>query len=377
MASRNILAAIEVGGRTAICESLEVSLSKEQKSDCAHARLALNAIDGFGQEIDLEFWANVSPDSDFVALFNGVPVFWGSPDNIAIDFARGEISVSGRDKSKGPIEKKTTESFKNMTRAQVVQQIAGRHGLGFDGSGSMDKAGKQQQIDWNHITDEVSEWSLVQRLADEDGKVAYISKGILHYRDPDDVSTGVFPIYYVPQTAGSAAQGNFLSVCIHRNLQAGRPHKCTVHSHHTKKNETYHEYSNIGGNGAIQTLDYEHAELQQGQGQKIADKRLREHVRHELTVDAHIVGNTSVDPTMQLGLSGFGPWSQTYFIDEVRHEASRNSFTTSITARNTKKGRGGSGGSGGGGATSGSDAAAGGVQSNFAQNGAINSRSGQ
>jgi phage protein D len=376
LASRNILAAIQVGAKTAICESLEVSLSKQQNSDSCHAELPLNAIDGFGQAIDLAFWDSLTSDSELVAVFDGVPVFWGSPDNVAVDFAAGIISVSGRDKSKGPIEKKSTESFKNKTRAQVVQEIAGRHGLEFVGTGSMDKAGKQQQIDWNHITDEVSDWSTVQRLADEDGKVAFVSNGKLFYSDPDDTTTGVLPLFYVPQTAASAAQSNFLSCTIHRNLQAGRPHQVNVHSHHTKKNETYHERANVGGNGAILTYDYEHAELQKGQGQKIAQKRLREHVRHELTVDCDIVGNPLVLPTWQLALTGFGPWSQSYFIDEVHHRARRD-FTTSITARNTKKGRGGAGGGGGGGGGSGDAgggaASVGGDQFNFSENGAINS----
>ena len=367
---RHISLVVKVAGSSCLCKSLDVCLTTQQNSDTLNATLAMQ-----GQPLAVDFWATCG-EVDVEGIFDGVTVFIGSLDTVDLDYDGQEIKLSARDKSKGPIEAKSTESFKNKTATGIVSEIAGRHGLTpvLDATG--DKAGKTQQIDWVKNVDQISEWTLVQHLADREGKVAYVTKNELHFKDLDDDSLGTITVTYGAPSPAHHALGNFLSCKIARNLQAGRPTEVSVHSWHTKKKEALHEKDAVGGDGPKIEHHYEHAGLERGQARKMAKKRCREITRHELTVDCQMVGDPAANPRMKLVLVGFGALSQSYFIDKVHHQGSSgHGYVMDITARNTSKSRGGGGsGDAAGGppmASDGASAASLGSRSNLSNNGSI------
>lgn len=181
---RAIIGILQVTGVPCFVKSMQVSQSTQQNSDTLNAVLALD-----GQPLPADFWLTAG-EIELEAYVSGGLLFTGSADNVRIDFEQRLVHVSGRDKSKGPIEKKSTETFKNKTSSDIVREIAGRHGLKPVIDSTQDKAGKRQHIDHARITSEISEWTLIQQLADKEGKVAFVQKNELHFKDLDDESLG-------------------------------------------------------------------------------------------------------------------------------------------------------------------------------------------
>lgn len=343
---RHIVGILAVNGAPCIVKHMNVSQSVQQDSDTVNATLAMD-----GQALPMSFWetagdiqieayvlSGIIPLANFAS--QGGLLFTGTADHIFLDYEERLIKVSGRDKSKGPIEAKSTESWKNKTASEIVTDIAKRHGLKPVIDATADKAGKIQDLDWAHISDEVSEWTVVQQLADREGKIAYVHKNELHFKDLDDDSMGAYTITYTPPNPLFHATGtNHTRVTITRNLEAARPTNVGVSSWHSKDKTAYKTKQSLGGKGKVRDYDFDHAGMRQSHIDKIAKKRLRECTRHELTVDFDAPGRSEVSPRMRLVLAGYGELSQSYFIDKLTHNIGGQGYAMSGTARNTSKGR--------------------------------------
>lgn len=317
--------------------SVDVDQTTTQGSDTFHATLAVNAL-------GLAYWADANEVQCEVVVnagADGGQLFTGSADSIDISFDTMTVKVSGRDKSKGPIETKSNEGFRNKTSSQIVSEVAGRHGLKPVIKSTSAKAGKKFKADWVALTDNVSEWTLVQHLADREGMVAFVQKNELHFQPLDDDSMGDVPAVFVPPTPAGHARGNVLKLAGSHNLQLAKKTSVKVHSWDTDQKEVVEGKKELGGSASGENAYvYRHAHLEKGQAKQIAEKRLREHTRHEMTVNLTMVGRASIAPRKRLLLSGTGTaFDQTYYIDNVRHSISGNGYVCDITAKNTKGGR--------------------------------------
>lgn len=330
---RFVSATVTVGGLPFVCETLKVDQTQQQNADTMSADIPLNSPGS-----TLGFWASVSSETEVTAEIMGVPLFLGTLDKCHVSLEHQMVCIGGRDKSRGMIEAKSSESFKNKPSSQIVSEIAARHGLTPVIEATGGRAGKTMQIDWTHITDEISQWTLVNRLADNEGKVAYVTMNELHFETIDSGALGSIDVFYVPQTPGSHVNGNFQTLEITRNLQAGRPSKVGVHSWHSKKKQALHQYAQAGGNGAILNYDFKHAGLEPEQAQQIAQKRLREVKRQEITIEYGGPGNPLCRPRKMLNLGGTGAFDQGYYIDKVCHDAGHHGYRMNVTARNSKGG---------------------------------------
>lgn len=333
MSTRHVAGILTVAGRSVRVESMDVQQTATKGADTLHASLSL---------YDNRWLASLAGED--VSLVGAVEagsgsgeLFIGTADVIDPDFTRGTIKISGRDKTKGPIGKKSIEDFRNKTPAEIVREIAGRHGLAavIEGTAS-DFAGKQQQKeDFVHLTHHISDWTLVQHLADREGLVAFVQKNNLFFVEIDSALFGGVDVVFVPPTPDGHATGNEIELSCSRNLEAGRPCKCTVRSWNVKKKQAFEGRAQVGGNGAIRELEYSHPQLSQQQAQKIADKRLREVKRQEMCCRATMPGKASVHPPMKLNLSGTRTtFDQTYFIDNAHHQIGRG-YRMSLTAKNS------------------------------------------
>jgi phage protein D len=380
MSVRHLAGTCSIGGASFRVQSMDVNQTANKSADTMHAEVALSspgakALIGAS---DLTLEASIEAGSDSGLLFTG------TVDNITADFDRMTLKVSGRDKTKGPIGKKSIEDFRNKTPIEIVREVAGRHGLSVltEGAGSMMAGKKQQKEDFVHLTHHISDWTLIQHLADREGKVAFVRKDQLYFVPIDSGMFGAFKVVFVPPTPGRHAVSNVLQLSCSRNMEAGQPTEVTVRSWNTKKAEAYEGKSrgnNQANNGSIsgggeRKLEYSHPQLDQDQAQNIADKRHREAVRHEMSCNVTMPGKASVQPPMKLNLSGTGTaFDQTYYIDTVAHRVAGGGYTMAIAAKNTKGGGGGEGGEGSEDVGDGEPVASssGGSRGNSANNGSI------
>lgn len=343
--SRHIHAFVIANGVACRVKSVQVQQSSTSTSDTFRATLAMN---GLPPGRGVQFWSDTDVIRVVVQIMTGEnanDVFWGSVDKVKCNWQHHTIEVSGRDESKKPIEKKSTESWKNKTSDEIVKEVAGRHGLTTD-TDQTDLAGKLWNRDHVRITDQHSEWSLIHKMANREGKVAYAQDGKVYFRDLDSDDLGSIDVVYVPMTPASHAAGNYVTLDCERNLQLAKKSKVKVKSWHAKKKEKVEHEEELPGSSedGENVYEYRYDGLTRPQAEKIAKKRLRENTRHERTITVNCPGNPNARPRMMANLTGTGTaFDQSYYIDRVTHEVGEQGYRMTLTSKNTskKRGRGG------------------------------------
>ena len=337
---RHIQAVLEADGVPCPLLTFDVTLTRAQNSDSFAASLSMTACPPGRQEA---FWAATGEIDIAIKVSAGLglqTIFEGLLDAVDCDFAARTVRLRGRDKSKRPIENKRNESWKNRTASEIVSQIASEHGLQPVIDSLSDRYGKIYEIDYVAISDQLSDWTLLQHIADREGKVVYVRGGKLYFKEIDDATFGAFMVRYTPPTPASHASGNFIQLACTRNVQAGKTTEVKVKSWNSKKKKALEATRRREGTGPGSNKHlYRHEGLTQEQVDKMADKRLREATRHEMQVRVDMPGEPHVNPEMRLILTGTGTaFDQTYFIDSVRHAGGEHGYRMSIVAKNSKGG---------------------------------------
>jgi len=273
------------------------------------------------------------------AIIDGQRVFTGELDHVEmkIDVHGGaSFHVSARDKGAKLLDAKSTEAFRNMTHMQVVQQLAGKAGLGVVTDGGEQNAGKEYKSDEHElITDHSSPWSAIQKMAELDGKTAFVDLDSLYYVDPSFTTGGGTSLIYMPPSELGHANGNFLSLHLRRNLNMSKTLNVEVKSWHSKKRKMVQGQASKGGSGGTREYKERYPHLTDGQANNIANKRAKELGQHEYTVHAEIPGDASLSVRGQVSVGGTGTaFDRSYMIDSLHHRIdSHGGFHTRISGK--------------------------------------------
>lgn len=320
---------------------LDATVHTYKSADTFAATLALSALP---REFDEAYWAAQTRIPCEVVLTHGgvrKRLIAGTADQIEIGFHDRRIRVNGRDRAAGLIEAKTTEKFQNRTASEIASDIAARHGLKADVTATTQKVGAYYDIDHARLTDRDTEWNLLSALAEREGFVCFVSGDTLTFKAGADQSLPVYPITYVPPSLESHARGDFTTLRVVRNLTLSRKVKTVVRSWNTKRKEAVRSERDLSGDGSDQPLVYEYRlpGLSQEQADKIAEQRLAENTRHEISIQIDAPGDLAIDPRMKLALSGTGTaLDQAYFIDSIEHRLGEGHRMT-VTAKNRSEKR--------------------------------------
>lgn len=345
MTLRQPRAFIVANGTTLNCISVDVQMSKTHKADTFHCEIPFGALPA---DMDEAWWSEAADISVQVLFqtddFSGATqVFDGKVDKVGHDFTQRILSVQGRDNAAALIDSKSSEKFNNQTPDQIVKQIAGRHGISVDADAVTSKGGKIFQIDYAKLTNRESEWTVITRLADMSGMVAYMTAGTLYFK-PVDEQLPVLDVVYVPPSPASYAEGNFMTLKTSRNLILGRPVNVKVQSWNHKEGKSY-EYQSLEPTGSGEPLNYNYTVpgLTGDQTQKLAEKRLAENTSHELMFDLTMPGDPTVTPRFLMQLSGTGTaYDQQHEITSIEHSMSQQDgyrMTVSAKAKSKKRGK--------------------------------------
>ena len=308
-----------------------VSLSRTKSTDQFNAQLPLNY-----QGLDTNFWGSIKKATAELFLTSnggsGTSVLKGDVKTIRVSLRHRRVTVTGHDSASKLVAKETTEKWQNKKADEIVKDLASRAGVSVSSDSLQNMAGKIYQIDFNKLSDHHSFMGLISHLADLEGMATFVSQGKLHFKDMDH-SEGSYTLYYTPPTPESVMLGNWIDLDLQRNLELASGGKVKVQSYNRKKGKAVSSEQSSGA--AEMAFTYRHPELGKDQADKIAKKRLKENLRHEISGTATIPGDETLTALMKLQLFGTGSdFDQSYFIKTIDHEYAVGSFRSLLTFNN-------------------------------------------
>lgn len=255
------------------------------------------------------------------------PILKGVLDKITVRASSrpgGGVMVyfSGRDNTAKLIDQQRTEKSPNKSSADIVRDIAAKHGLKVDMDPTPGEAGQQHTQDFAHLIDNDSDWNTVAALAQREGAFLYISGDTLYFKQAgNDGGLSSYTIHFTPPTDGAPADGDVIEIELVENVHLAGGVTQTTRSYRTREEQTAESKKEGDGAGGTAPLAItEHLPgLTDSQVDASAAKGQIEAERHELQITATLPGDVNVDIRQMLQLVGTASaWDQGYFQDTLR-----------------------------------------------------------
>lgn len=333
----------------------EIDNNNFYSADTFHCTFAVSALPADRNAI----WFSNQQDM-FVELFIGFPTnvnnytpsdltswIYGQVDGIELNVRTQTISVHGRDLTRVFIDTKTTQKYANQTSSAIATALATKHSLSIQTVATDTKVGVYYEIDQVHMTDERSEWDLLNYLADQEGYKVWV-RGTTLYFMPAPTSPNVYNIVYQPATKTASAQANFEDLTLKRALTVSRGIQVQVKSWNKSLCKTFTANypaaiaptiqvgKSLAGSG-IQIYKRTYPNLTQEQTIQKAQALYEQLVQHEMQFDnLSMPGDNDLDITSEINLSGTGTaFDQTYYPDCIKRVMSLQSgYGMVVSAKN-------------------------------------------
>jgi hypothetical protein len=202
------------------------------------------------------FWASAAPIAASIVATNDVAsggtktLISGSIIHVDVCFDQRTVTVIGQDMTEKLISARIDQNNQNQTISDVVSQVAGSEGFGLNIDSAGDMAGKTWDLqNYSYLTDVMSKWDVIQELARQAGKVAFVSGNTLNFVDPYSTSGGSYALSYTPPTPQTYATGNFMTLHCKRDIQFSEGVQALSDTHHTYKKESYGSESSGSSQG--------------------------------------------------------------------------------------------------------------------------------
>ena len=332
---------LSIGGARIACLDAKVLRQAQRSADTFTATLSITETAKFG--FDIAKWADFEPADASIIMSTTEgderTMITGQIDQPTIQAFGNTVTVQGRDKSTKLIEKKINQKKLNKKSTEIVGDLAKDAGLKAQTKGSDDNAGKSYIEDTAHLIADKSAFAAISGLAEREGFRWYVDGDTLYF-EPDENQDGLRD-NFTPPKPGEPATGSILDLTLGRNMNAARPHKVTVKSWHSRDKKLYSHTAESDGVGDPISYEHHHNGHKEKQIEKIAKSRLKNAIRHELTVGVRRVGDLSYDVRKKWTLSGTGTiYDQAYDIDQISFDMSwGQGFTMTFNCNSAKKGR--------------------------------------
>lgn len=297
----------------------------------------------------------------YVELFIGIPQdanqfvpedltswIYGQTDEIDFDPFENVMTLAGRDLTRVFIDTKTTQKWPNLTSSAIATQLAKSHGLTPVVTATTAQVGKYYEIDKVNLSDDRSEWDLLNYLAGVEGFVVYVRGQSLYFQPgPDPATATPYELIWTPSYQGSSPIANFERVNFKRALTVSRGIQVVVRSWNKKQAQwftatypTKAKSIQVGksavGSGA-QIYSKSIANLSQEQVIQHAQSWYQQLVAHEMKFENMAMpGDNGLDTTSIIKLSGTGTaFDQTYYPDTINRAISFDGgYEMTIAAKN-------------------------------------------
>lgn len=321
-----------VGGQQVPFISWEVANNGFFQADTFGCELPMSALP-FGQSA--AFLADQTSIAVEIRLSvdgtNPTSLITGAVDDLDIDWPQQTLSLTGRDYSSQLIETKTSLTWRNQVSSAIVQQLAAAHGLTANAHASSTYVGRYYETDHDKLGDDVTEWSLVQYLAQKEGYYAWVSGSTLNFQPLGAAQGSPLQVQWKPAGAGTAAQAPLVSLKTSRKLMLAKGVKVIVWSWNHKKKTAFKA---TAGSGA-ETYSFRVPGLEMSDAQQLAQTRLEQISRHEKKLELEMVADVTTNARQAVQLSGTGTgFDQIYYVEEVRRSMRFGELMQSLRAKN-------------------------------------------
>jgi len=248
---------------------------------------------------------------------------------VSFDPIRGVLEIEGRDLSSGLIEARVGETFANRTSSEIVEVIAGRHGLVADATPTSTPVGRYYQNEHDRLTlgqfaRAMTEWDLLAFLAGQEGFDLFMEGERLRFAPP--TGDGLV-VLRVEDCLGLELEHQVgLSRAIEVMVRSWGT-RAGVAVQHTARREAGRR--GVGRGTATWRHELVRPNLDAGQAQVAAEWALADLLRHEWTAQATMPGELEMTARTRVALLGAGAdWDRSYAVAELsRHLDVRRGFT--------------------------------------------------
>ena len=305
------------------------------------------------QTIQVELLASLEDGAELA------PVAGGFVDRVSIDMATQVMKIDGRDFTAPLIDNVLNDKFVNQTSSQVATVLAQRRGLVPQVTATKTPIGRFNDSEYNHVSDNCSEYRLLSELAQHEGFDFYAVGKTLFF-GPTATDPTPLVLMFKPSSSDSPqVQLNAPNIVLTQNKTLAKGATVQVRSWNYQTGKpiisTWTAKPKRGGsNGAgSQGVTLTRAQKQGGQGSDgpfwilkppgltqqqadaLAQKTLRDYIDHERGVEVtNLPAIIGVDSRRTLRLVGTGTaYDQDYGIRDIRRTFGWDGAVMSITAK--------------------------------------------
>lgn len=299
------------------------------------------------KEALVEIYAGFPADAANFSASELDSLLYGRVDEVDFNPVTGRINLTGRDLTSEFIDAKTTEKWPNKTASEIATDLATRHGLTPQVTKTTDKVGKYYEIDHVNLTDQRSEWDVLNYLAHLEEFVVFVRGKTLYFGPKADANSTPYVLQWVPPSDDSGSpEANVVDMQFSRGLTVSRGIQVVVRSWNSKAKKGFTvSYPNKAKTtqagqakpfGGAQIYNYTIANLTQEQALQRAQSLYAELVAHEMKMTASMPADNILQVTNMLQVVGTGTaWDQTYFPDSITRRMSFDEgYVMNINAKN-------------------------------------------
>lgn len=252
----------------------------------------------------------------------------GEVDHLSYEPDKATITLSGRDYTSRLQDKKSSLKHQNMKSSDIVSNLAGNAGLTPVVTPTQLKSGKYYQIDHARLTDQTSDWDLIQYLSREENYITYVKGNELHF---EPQGTGKQTPYVIDlttpgySTTDPTAQSNTVRMELTRNFVIGKGAKVAVNSWNLKSKKNVSSTATAQGTGTPLNFNYTFPNLSPEQAKKRASSKLHDIMQHEFTINVVMPADNLLTPQIPVQLIGTNSeFDQIYYVKSVTREMAFN-----------------------------------------------------
>jgi hypothetical protein len=261
----------------------------------------------------------------------------GQVDKTQLDPINRTITVSGRDLTARFIDQKTRKTFQNQTSSQIVEELAGGHGMTADVTSTDTPVGRFYSADHtrmtlNSLSETTSEWDLLTFLSEQEGYDCWVTGTTIHFHPSTPPNSDPYDV-----VIGDNGQSNAVGIMLERSQALAKDIVVAVRSWNSKQRRGFTAW-NPGqptSNTKAQEFSFVRPNLTGDQAQDLANRIRADLSQQERLGTFNLIPDLVLDPRNLLRLRGTNSsWDQTYFIDSVTRTMSFNRFDMSVHVKN-------------------------------------------
>lgn len=191
------------------------------------------------------FWAGTAEIEVSISATDGSgqsgTLITGNVTEVEIDFRERTVHIHGVDKTQDFINNRTDKKWDNTPISAIVSEIAGYHGVGANIDGASQMAGRTYDgQNYSFNSDHEADWDVIQALAEEAGKIAFIDQNQLFFVNPGEPNEGTYSVTYTPPSANGPETSN-VAIELHcrRDLQIAQGVSGQVSSYDSRQQKPY------------------------------------------------------------------------------------------------------------------------------------------